>query len=283
MKKILVVAGVSGIKPQTLDFATYIAGMGKSKLEGLFLENNFLPTTPSIKTIGGEAYVEEVIMGPEEKQQYEEHLNKKIALFEERCTGGQEYLCAHKRGYNSVDDIIKETRYADLLITDPGASFDGVDASLTTFVKELMEDAECPVLIAPDNFKPITEIILAFDGSKSSVFAIKQFYYQMPELIPPSTIKILHVAENNGDDEYKAARIALDDLLRMHFLKVQHVELLGTAKEEIYKYMLEQRDMEGKMLVTGAYGRSRLSTLFRASTTDMVLKAVDVPVFVAHG
>lgn len=279
MKRILLLAGTADLKSQTLDFATYIARLGKSKLEGVFLESDSIAAEPALKTLGGQMYVEEITTANTDTHVQDEVLHKNIALFEDRCTS-RDTTCAHSKGYRSVDDIIDQTRYADLLITDPAVTANGDKAAPSKFVIELLEKAECPVLISPDNFAPIDEVIIAFDGSRSSMFAIKQFYYHLPELAS-ATVRILHVADGN-DVEYQNAKAALDKLLKAHDLKVEYTEVKGSARDELYKYLLEQRNMEGKLFVTGAFGRNHLSTLFRPHTADLVLKAVDVPVFIAH-
>jgi hypothetical protein len=69
--------------------------------------------------------------------------------------------------------LIEESRFADLLIIDAETSFNrGLEANPTRFVKEILQHAECPVVISPVSFEGLDEIIFAYDGSASSVYAI---------------------------------------------------------------------------------------------------------------
>jgi len=42
--------------------------------------------------------------------------------------------------------------------------------------------AQCPVVIAPSANTVVDEIVFCYDGSPSSLFAMKQFTYLLPEL-----------------------------------------------------------------------------------------------------
>ena len=48
------------------------------------------------------------------------------------------------------------------------------------YLKDALHASECPVLVVPEKFDFPESNILAFDGSESSVYAIKQFVYMFP-------------------------------------------------------------------------------------------------------
>jgi hypothetical protein len=46
-----------------------------------------------------------------------------------------------------------------------------------------------------------------------------------------------------------------------------------------YRYLLEKKNV---LVVTGAFGRSTLSDLFKHSTAELLVKTIDLPVFISH-
>jgi nucleotide-binding universal stress UspA family protein len=55
--------------------------------------------------------------------------------------------------------------------------------------------------------------------------------------------------------------------------------LNGTPDDELLQYFLLRKNV---FIVMGAYGRSLLSSFFKRSSADLVLRVMDLPVFIAH-
>jgi hypothetical protein len=62
----------------------------------------------------------------------------------------------------------------------------------------------------------------------------------------------------------------------MYFDAVHYDTLYGDAEAELFKKFLAQRN---KMLVMGAYGRKKF---LGHSTADILLKTLNIPIFIAH-
>lgn len=281
MEKILLLANVLNFKAETLDFAAYICKLNKSKLVGVFVENKSLDTVSSIKTIGGTAFVEEITVSLEEQKRLSNLTEKNIATFKGGCIQREVLSVVHHDKGNALEQVIEESRYADLIIVDPSFSFNGDGSVPSKFVIELLGKAECPVLIAPEYYEQIAEIVLAYDGSRSSVFAIKQFYYQMQKLAD-KRITVLHINKGSSSGKHKGQHDHFKEWLDMHFTNVSFLELEGDARDILFEYFMMHDDRNNKMLVTGAFGRNYLSTFFKPSAADLVLKAVDIPIFITH-
>lgn len=59
-----------------------------------------------------------------------------------------------------------------------------------------------------------------------------------------------------------------------------HFELLyGRPKDELFGYLLEK---ERKLIVMGAFGRTMISSLVSKSNAQLILEAVNLPVFISH-
>jgi len=282
MKRIILLLDAINFKAQTLDFATAIAKPANSKIVGVFLEHRQLDTRPSLKALGGQIYIEEIIEDPAEQNSLREVAQKNIELFKDGCTQREVCAVVHRDNGNMMENLIEETRYADLIIIDPSTSFGNDKKVPSKFALELLTKSECPVLVAPEYFEQTEEIVFAYDGSRSSVYAIKQFYYLLPQLAD-SKLTVLQVSEKRGHHSQKEReRNLFNEWTETKFSNISFVDLKGDARDTLFKYFFEQESYFNKMLVTGAYGRNLLSTFFKPSTADLLLKAVDIPIFIAH-
>lgn len=251
MKKVLVAIDAGQININELDFACFIAKLTHSKLIGVFFEND--------ETLG------------------EKLFDENISLFREACNNRGANCSIHLDRGIPVSDIIKESRFAELLIIDPGMSFKGKKEEVPTgFIKEVLTRSECPVVLAPFNFYGIDEILFAYDGSASSVFAIKQFTYLFPELTDKK-VTILQI--NEKEDELLIEKDKIGELLQMHYSSIGFHMLHGKASDELFGYLLGKKNI---FVVMGAFGRGMLSGFFKHSTAELVVKTMNLPVFIAH-
>lgn len=272
MKKIIVLNEALKFRPETLDLAAFIARLSKSKVVGLFFEGNNIETSPSVKSFGGQLYVEEIIAHDEEQAKITSD------QFKNGCIQ-REVDCIVRHSNDEL--LINETRYADLLVIPAAISHAGDNDIPSKLLLKMLHDAECPVIVAPEYFQIPEEIVFAYDGSRSAAFAIKQFYYQLPELADKK-ITILHV---NTDSEYSDQYEGNDhfvEWLDLHFQNVSFHESNGDVREGLFKYFIEYNQQKNKLLVIGSFGRNMLSSFFKKSAADLVLKAIDAPVFIAH-
>jgi hypothetical protein len=169
---------------------------------------------------------------------------------------------------SNLQQIVHETRFADLLVLHAGIHFTaGEDSVPTETVRDILTHAECPVVVAPVSFSGISEILFAYDGTSSAMHAIKQFTYLFPSL---SGTNLVYLEVN----ERKASNItdqqSLSDYLRLHYSAIGYQVLHGDAgKKDVF-------------VVIGAYGRRMISLLVRPSTAESLMQPIHVPIFIAH-
>jgi len=271
MKKVLVAIDAKQVNTNVFDFACFIAKLTHSKLTGVFLETH--SETPVLATeslhIPHDEFIE---AGPRDGVREDD-----IRLFKTICENRGTNCSVHLDQGVPVADIIKESRFADLLIVDPEMSFkEKREAVPTGFIKEVLAKSECPVVIAPFSFAGIDEILFAYDGSPSAVFAIKQFIYLFPELADKK-ITVLQVTEK--DDEPIIEKEKIGELLQLQYSAIGFQQLYGNAANELYRYLLGKKNV---FVVMGAFGRSMHSGFFKHSTAELVVKTINLPVFIAH-
>ena len=271
MEKILVAVNADQINRHVLDFACFIANLTHSKLTGIFLKNIEAPAVLEEESL--HIPRDEFIDAVSGVRVWDDN----IRLFKETCENRGANCTIHLDRGVPVADIIKESRFADLLIVDPEMSFRGKKEAVPTgFIKGVLAKSECPVVVAPFTFYGIDEILFAYDGSPASVFAIKQFTYLFPELTY-KRITILQVSEK--ENELIIEKEKIGELLQMHYSAIGFQHLSGNAGNELYRYLLGKKNA---FMVMGAFGRSMLSDFFRPSTAELIVKTINLPVFIAH-
>lgn len=274
MQKILVVINAHNPDLESINFACKMAEVTKTKLTGLLVENlyfNYIPTG------GLEAPYFETYRAPSNETVVAD-VEQVTRIFKEQCKikGMTPEVIADKG--DPIQEIVFETQFADLVIIDPDLSFYGREEQLPShFVKEVLAKAECPILLAPEKFNRVDEVVFCYDGSPSSIFAVKQFTYLMPEF-RGKKVTLLKV-NKQSEIEFDESDRRMMEWLRAHYPSVCYHALKGDSKDELFKYFFMH---ENKFIVMGAYGRSILSNFFKKSNADVLIRTVDLPLFITH-
>jgi len=261
MEKILLALDAMSLNMNTIDFGCYIARLTHSRLTGIFLEGLKEERPVPVVEGDGAATVE-----------------TNIHRFREACVCRETLSLIHRDRGVPLSEIIEESRFADLLIIDPETAFNRKDTlSPGRFVKDVLRAVECPVLIAPYTCGEIDEIVFAYDGSASAVFAIRQFAHLFPEM-RNKPVKIVSIRED--EDLAIEEQFKMKEWLRAHFDNL-HFEIRhgGGASDQLFAYLIEKKNA---VVVMGAYGRNELSNFFRPSRANLLVKTVNLPIFIAH-
>lgn len=280
MRKIVLLFNALSYRPGMLKFARDIAGLSGSKLTALLVrDDTYLSTAPELRVVAGQAYVEEIVMNDDERESMKASIDATLTAFNTECEQYNLACDAHVETGNPVNIITKWSRFSDMLIVSPLLSFNADTHVPTAFITDLLPEVECPVLLCSEEYVPISEITLAYDGSKSSMYAIRHFFFLHPNY-KSYKIKVLRINES-GEETDTSNDSLFRDWMGIHCPAYSFVIMHGNASDVLLRYFLDNVSND-KMLVTGAFGRSAVSRFFRRSTADLVLKAADIPVFVAH-
>ena len=275
MEKILLVINAHKPNLKSIDFACNIAALAHTNLTGLFIENLYFDYIPMAEA-EYPSYFE--IVKEKAGARVTADTEQAITIFKDECKRKGITAKTYIDKGEPIQETILESRFADLLIVDPAIGFYDREEQLPShFVKELLAKAECPVLLSPEEFEYADEIVFCYDGSASAVFAIKQFTYLLPEF-RSKKVMLLEV-NKTGDEEFDEGHRRVMDLLRAHYPSVSYHALKGDVKNELFTYFFMKSK---KIIVLGAYGRSLLSNFFKKSKADMLLRTVDLPLFIAH-
>jgi nucleotide-binding universal stress UspA family protein len=274
-----IIAAFDGLKysESACNYAINIAKKSGMHLVGVFLDDITYSSYKIYELITQQGVSEKKLKDYEEKDKATRAAA--ATAFENACRRETiEHSIHHDRNI-AINELKHESIYADLLVIDSKETLTHYSEELPTrFVRELLEDLQCPVLLAPAKFKPVEKIVLLYDGTPSSVQAIKMFSYTMPQFneLPTEVISV----KNVGSSKNLADNRLLKEFTKRHFPKTTYTVLKGLAENEIPKYIKAQK--ENVLVVLGAYKRGAVSRWLHHSLADVLMKELKSPLYIAH-
>jgi nucleotide-binding universal stress UspA family protein len=273
MKKIILAFDGTHFSEGAFEFARRLNDLQPVLLTGVFLPQVELANLWSYGHSVGPAFI------PLVETSESEAVHRNIRKFEKLCRESAIEYRVHKDIFNfALPELKNESRFADLVILGSEVFYEnmGTKNGPNDFLQDALCDLSCPVILVPEKFDFPESIILAYDGSDSSIYAIKQFAYLFPELSYRKTL-LVYASEKPGS--------TLPDENQIEELAGRHYKNLGLYKLDLSPGKLFNTWMQDKnsaMLVSGSYGRSGLSRLFKKSVITDVIKAHRLPIFIAH-
>jgi hypothetical protein len=177
----------------------------------------------------------------------------------------------------ALQEIRKESRFADLLLISIQNFFKNISPDQpNAYLKEMLHHSESPVLLVPEKPKLPEQVVFAYDGSASSVFAMRQFTYLFPEFIG-RPVTVVHLCDEK-DDPVPDADFLLE-WLRRHAYQVELLKLQMSKSDFLIAWM---RNLEAPWLIAGSFGRSSWSEAFTKSFITESIQRPAYPVFLAH-
>lgn len=131
-------------------------------------------------------------------------------------------------------------------------------------------------MVVPEKFEFPYNNVLTYNGNPSSVYAIKQFAYLFPEFAKNDTI-LVHVSSDTGVEIPEIRNI--EELVTCHYPELTFMNLNFEPTRNFKEWL---QNKKGSILVSGAFGRSDFSMLFKKSFVQNIIKEHRMPVFIAH-
>ena len=200
------------------------------------------------------------------------------ALFSSQCQQFHIPYSLHDNDREWDKDLLqKESRFADLILISGEFFYAETDNKQPNqYLREVLCSAECPVLLVPENFTTVQHLFMAYDGSRDSLYALKQFCYLFPNLTDLPT-EILYLNEAASDDIPDLA--SLKQFTRAKFDSMSFSRLHFNANDYLATWISEKKDA---LLVSGSFGRSPVSYIGNRSFSEDVIREHQLPVFIAH-
>ena len=277
MKKII--AAFDGLKycEATADYAIKIAKQSHAHLVGIFLDDMSYHSYRFVDVIVNDEVSEKKLRELNEKDKATR--KHSIDLFKTACERTSLEFSVHHDKNAALKDLLHESVYSDLLVIGKKEDFTIYhDKFPSGFIRDVLADVQCPVMVVPEKYKPLLSIIFLYDGDPSSVYAIKMFCYGLAVLrylsakvlLVKPVEQSLHLPDNH----------LMREFMKRHLPKAEYIVLKGNAEDTIVTY-LQQQSGES-LVVLGAYQRGRVSRWFKPSMADVLMKNIDLPLFIAH-
>ena len=270
MKKILIILNESHIPQQVIKRAIHIAKESKSLLEAVFINDinglDFDYPFPNDLFLLGEK-----VRAETRTEESMKLLESMAQVFKDECNEqGIEYKIEIDKAV-SLKHLITLSSFADLIIADSKSDSDEYS------LKDLLADAHCPLLLVSKNAEPVAKVYVAYDGSASSMFAVKMFSYIFPEYMN-FNIHLFQIA--SGDTTAITHLDEIKSWATKHFSNINFELIKGNTKIELVEHI--RQGSEKAIIVMGAYSGSSVARLFLKSTAESVINETNASLFITH-
>lgn len=277
MKKVS--AAFDGLKfsESTLQYAISIAMQSKSVLTGVFLEDFTYHSYKLFDMVGSQGVSKEKVKELMDRDAAQR--TKSADEFKYACIKNHVgHLIHHDRSI-AAQELLRETIFSDLLLISANETFSHFpEERPTSFIKSFLGSIQCPVILLPEVYHEFNGATLLYDGTPSSVYAIKMFNYLMPWMkeMPAEVVTVQEptLTDRLPDDEL------IKEFINCHYPDAKYTILHGVPEVVIPEYL--QNSAQKTLAVLGAYQRSGVSRWFKPSMADGLMKSVSQPLFIAH-
>jgi hypothetical protein len=277
MKKIS--AAFDGLKfsTSTLEYGIQLAAKSDAMLSGIFLDDFTYHSYKLFDLVGSEGVSKDKIKHLM-KADKETRL-KSAASFEQACLKAHiKYVVHHNRSI-AVQELLRESIYSDLVLISSDETFTHFSEERPTqFIKDILADLQCPVIIIPKEYKEIEKVVLLYDGKPASVFAIKMFNYILPWMKDIET-EVVSVVDPDDTSELPENEL-IKEFVQCHYPNATYTILYGKTDEQILSFLKSLH--QNALIVLGAYARGAVSRWFKTSMADILQKEISRPLFIAH-
>jgi len=171
----------------------------------------------------------------------------------------------------------KESRFADLVVASAEVFYAEIDArEPNLFLHEALRDAECPIVLLPEDFVTFEQLYFAYDGSRESLHAMKQFGYLFPQFsgLPSEVLYIKDEKSENLPDVD-----LLKEFAGLHYDNIGFSKLHFRPADFFADWIADKQKV---LLISGSFGRSSLSYMAKRSFAEKVIREHKHPIFIAH-
>jgi nucleotide-binding universal stress UspA family protein len=270
MKNILLILNGTLTPPHVIDSAINIASSTSSLLHTIFInyesdlaEYNYLfPNDLSLtrNRLTGKTIAEENA----------ELAVSQVRLFADECKSANVDFFIEPKTDISLGDIISLSAFADFIVADAHENFK------EHHIADLLRSVHCPMYLVSKESAATRHVVLAYDGSPSSIYAIKIYSYLFTEFrdLPTHLVYVNEGKETGLPDEEK-----LKMWLPGHYRDLEIVVLHGDADEVLADFTAS---LPNSLVVMGSYGRKNVSRFFHKSTANKIIDEGLSSVFMAH-
>lgn len=152
-----------------------------------------------------------------------------------------------------------------------GEGADFASGHLGSNLERVVRMSKVPVFVASREFRPISKVLVAYDGSASAKVAIERM--ASSPVFDDLDICVLCV----GHDSAKAQKTADEAVAKLSAANIKATPRIASGEpEDVLSKLVTEEGFD--LLVMGAYGHSRIKHLIIGSTTTAMVQSVKIPV-----
>lgn len=277
MEKIITALDGLDISQSAIAYTVFVARQCKAHVVGVFLDDLTRHSYGVSDLVGdGQAFDKRL---QELNSRDQATRDGAVQIFEQTCREAGLDFSVHRNRNVALQELLHESIYADLLIVDSKEDFTRLKKEPPTeFLRDLLTDVQCPVLVVPQAYMPVERLVLLYDGEPSSVYAVKMFSYLLPGLKPLET-EVLSIKQGDDNLHIPDNRL-MREFMNRHFPDASYHVFEGDPEEKIVAHL--QQMQANTLVVLGAYRRGRVSRWFKPSMADQLMRSLKLPLFIAH-
>ncbi len=185
---------------------------------------------------------------------------------------GVDKIHTRLRNGEIVETVVDLEADADLLVLGKrGEAADFDTGHLGSNLERVIRSSHKPVLVASRGFKPISRVLIAFDGGKSSLKAIE--FFSQREHYNDLVCHVLMVGSDTPEHR-RQIEGAVATLKNGGFQATG--DILEGQPESVITDQVDNHAFD--LVIMGAYGHSRIRNMIIGSTTTEMIRSCKVPV-----
>lgn len=152
-----------------------------------------------------------------------------------------------------------------------GEGSDFASGHLGSNLERIVRTSKVPVFVASREFRPISKVLVAYDGSASAKVAIERM--SASPVFADLEVYVLSVAQ----DKTHAQKLADEAVAKLSAVDITASPRIASGEpEDALNKLVSNEGFD--LLVMGAYGHSRIRSLIIGSTTTAMIQSVKIPV-----
>ncbi|EPX84773.1 universal stress protein [Salipiger mucosus] len=152
-----------------------------------------------------------------------------------------------------------------------GEGADFASGHLGSNLERIVRASSVPVFVASREFRPISKVLVAYDGSASAKVAIERICTS--PVFSDLDVCVLSVSQ----DPARASKLADEAVARLRAADLTASARTSSGEpEDALNKVVQEEGFD--LLVMGAYGHSRVRSLIIGSTTTAMIQSVKIPV-----
>jgi hypothetical protein len=192
-----------------------------------------------------------------------------MRLFKDACKIANIDFSMHSDPELSLGDLINYSAFYDVAFADANENLGKYH------IADLLVNAHCPIYLISRDVENIENVIFTYNGTFSSIYAIKMYSYLFPEFIHLPTSLVYITSERSAQMPHEKN---VNSWLKKHFPAIQTKILHGDVCDALVDYT---KSIPGSLTVMGSFGRSAMSRFFHRSLAHALIEDGKSSLFIA--